>query len=237
MNNLTCAPCFTGIVTWAKNGATGLIDGGRAPARGVGKVEEVPANTSIVGWWPVVVGVTRSASICRDSRCWLRFPINSGGCVQFHQWGSFSGERGCGWRKEFSGAALVGANHIHLRSGAVRRAVALLWQGVETNWAGRGGSLGLREAPGGGCSMVGRLCRSGHGGRLLAGRPGCGILDCCELRRRTTGNVVEEETEGTLVFIGTGTRDAMSPWSWRKRGHARGLARGQSDRARSASVN
>jgi hypothetical protein len=85
--------------------------------------------------------------------------------------------------------------------------------------------------------MVGRLCRSGHGGRLLAGRPGCGILDCCELRRRTTGNVVEEETEGTLVFIGTGTRDAMSPWSWRKRGHARGLARGQSDRARSASVN
>ena len=64
------------------------------------------------------------------------------------------------------------------------------------------------------------MCRSGHGGRLSAGRTSGGILGCSELLLRTTGNVVEGEIEGVLVLIGTGVRDAASPWSWHRRGHA-----------------
>jgi hypothetical protein len=71
---------------------------------------------------------------------------------------------------------MVGANHVHRRSGVVRRAVVLLQRGVQTKWASQGGSLGVREAPGGDCSGVGRLYRSGHGGWLSACRAGGGVL-------------------------------------------------------------
>jgi hypothetical protein len=105
----------------------------------------------------------------------------------------------------------VGADHVLHRSGMVRRAVALHWQGVEANWIDRGGSLGLREALGGGCSVVGWLRRSDHGGWCLGGCAGNGVLGCCELRREEAWQWSEGKVEGGLLLIGVSARDAAFP--------------------------
>lgn len=119
----------------------------------------------MVGSWTVVVGATRSTCVGDGGRRRLQIPINSDDRARFNWLGSFTGGRGCCWRKESGDSVLGGAGHVHRWADEVRRMVARNCRGVESAGASRGASRRPKKADCGACSGEVWLSWPGHGGR------------------------------------------------------------------------
>jgi hypothetical protein len=71
---------------------------------------------------------------------------------------------------------------------------------------------GLKEAPSGGCSVVGRLCRLNHGGRCSGGSAAMARSTAVNSDEERLAVVVEGEAEGALILIGASVRDTVFLW-------------------------
>jgi hypothetical protein len=112
----------------------------------VGEVREASANTSVVGLWPVMVGVAWSMSPGSRSSTVAAFRPVGDGMVRFHRRGSFTGCREDDSPRELDRAWLWKRVHVRQRKpcsgeGELQGSSKVeLWLGL---WRALGSSGGL----------------------------------------------------------------------------------------------